>query len=264
MLLIAAALQQELGIALQLCRQPARLRVAGVKAWQACHGAATFHFLKTGVGPVRADRQFRAFLDHYLPSEVLIVGYGGALDPALRLGDIVAVRRACLLGRAEGSELPLGQLPLEGTWELAGAESLVATAAAAGLRGIAADVLTSRHVIGLPAQKQELRETHGAAVVDMETATIARAAAAKGIPVSCVRAISDEAQDEFLAPFSYAPGQGTVERVTAVLTAGRWATRYRDWRGHSARAQESLRIFLSAYLAVPAPGPSLTPSPRSG
>ncbi len=263
MRLIAAALQQELGIALQLCRRVVRLPVAGATAWEGCRGAERFHFLKTGVGPVRTDRQFRAFLDLHTPSEVLIVGYGGALDPALRLGDLVVGRSALLLGEG-GSPLPLGRLPLEGRWALAGSESLVAVAGSSGLTAVVGDILTSRHIIGAPAQKQLLRTAHGAAVVDMETAALARAAALRGIPVSCVRAVSDEAADELLAPLAYAPGQGAAARVAAVLAAGQWVDRYRGWRDHSARARVSLRVFLTAYLAEHEPGQPITPSPRSG
>ena len=39
----------------------------------------------------------------------------------------------------------------------------------------------------------------------METAALAQVAAARDIPMDCVRAVSDEAGDDFLAPFSYDP-----------------------------------------------------------
>ena len=154
MLLIVAALQQELGVALQLCRRPARLGVPGISAWEACHGELACRFLKTGVGPLRAERQIRALLNAFRPSRILVVGYGGALDPSLRVGDIVAVRRALLLKGHTAA--PLQNVPLEGTWPLDGAGLLSEVAAAAGVRAVAGDVLTSPHIIGEPAQKKAL------------------------------------------------------------------------------------------------------------
>ena len=122
-----------------------------------------------------AERRFRAFLDAHRPSGVLIVGYAGALDPSLRVGDLVAARRALLLREPDEAAPALEHSRLDGSWELASPDPLVQSAEASGLRAIAADILTFPHIVGEPAQKKILFDKHGAGIVDMETALIARA-----------------------------------------------------------------------------------------
>ncbi|VTU00144.1 nucleoside phosphorylase : Nucleoside phosphorylase OS=Thioflavicoccus mobilis 8321 GN=Thimo_3445 PE=4 SV=1: PNP_UDP_1 [Gemmataceae bacterium] len=60
-------------------------------------------------------------------------------------------------------------------------------------------IVTADHIVGTPAEKRMLAEQHNADAVDMESAAIAEACAAKGVAFSAVRAVSDAA-DTALSP----------------------------------------------------------------
>ena len=109
------------------------------------------------------------------------------------------------------------------------------------------DVVTSPHVLGSPAHKQILWEKFQASIVDMETAALAEIAASKSIPLSCIRVVSDEAQDTFLEPFSYDPSMPIPARAKRLLDTGMIQT-YREWKNHSSVARECLSRFLAHYL----------------
>jgi nucleoside phosphorylase len=249
MLLIVAALAEELDIAAGLCSARTRTSVPGTRAWNAVCRGAVVHFLKTGVGPRKSSRSLEKILESFVPARILVIGYGGALSGELKLGDIVAIRRASLLGG--NGRIPLEETRLEGTWDLAEGLRLLETARKEGIPAHLCDGLTVPVIVGDPGQKRFLRERFGPTVIDMETAALARVAATAGIPISCVRAVSDEAEDAFLAPFSYDPAVTRLGRARRVLAQRNWFHGYGEWRRRAAMARETLRRFLKAYLESP-------------
>jgi len=69
-------------------------------------------------------------------------------------------------------------------------------------------------------EKKNLREKTGAAAVDMESAAIAKIAAKWGVPFSCIRAISDSANDDMPLDFNrYRAGDGGFSRSRIALAA---------------------------------------------
>jgi adenosylhomocysteine nucleosidase len=244
MLMIAAALEEELEIAKSLCGNIAKIENDKARLWQAVRNNTPILFVRTGVGPRRSAARLREAFGVVRPSEILMIGYAGALDPGLKLGSVVAVERAVGL-----SEDPPGweNVRVEGEFELAGCPAFHQAAAAAGLRAHTGTVLTSFHVLGHPVHKRLLYEKFGAAIVDMETAALARVAQSEGIPLSCIRVVSDESEDNFLAPFSYDPTIGVPARAKQLMETGMRQT-YRQWKTNSSTARECLGRFLSRYL----------------
>jgi adenosylhomocysteine nucleosidase len=240
MLMIVAALEEELRLARDLCAGCTRLPSQKLKIWEAGTAGRTILFLKTGVGPRAATTKLVAAIKEVKPSRILVVGYSGALDPGLKVGDLIAVRRAFLLG---GNE-PLGT-PLEAMTPGDMLDLSLENLKDGICRG---DVVTTPFIIGEQAQKALLHAKFGAFAVDMETAAFALAARSAGIPLGCVRAITDTADDEFLAPVSYDPDSSTGKRVFRVVTAGKWVQRYRDWTERATIARRSLHAFLAEYL----------------
>lgn len=123
-----------------------------------------------GIGAVAARRATEAVIALYHPAQVKSVGFAGALDPTLQAGDVVVPRQ--VVDAADGSVAETG----EG-------------------RGI---LLTTATVAGA-AQKSKLAAAYKAQAVDMEAASAARGAQARGIPFSAVKAISDDAGFELPA-----------------------------------------------------------------
>ena len=95
------------------------------------------------------------------------------------------------------------------------------------------------------AEKSRLRATYGAALVDMEAATVARLAAMRHLPMCCFKAVSDAAEAELpeIDRFVDAEGQLLTARFVASL-----ALRPRYWRAVAGLARGS--SMASAALAA--------------
>jgi adenosylhomocysteine nucleosidase len=111
---------------------------------------------------------------------VVSAGVCGGLDPALRAGDLV---------------LPDGVIN-EGGLRLPVTGALEQRAAAAGGAPARAGVMaTASRIVATPEDKAALRAATGAVAVDMESAAILEAAAARGCSSLVVRAVSDDARE---------------------------------------------------------------------
>jgi nucleoside phosphorylase len=248
MLLIAAALGEELDVALKLYAARSKSRTGGITVWSATQSNKTILFLKTGIGPVRSARRVEQALKEVQPSKILVIGYAGALDSRMKPGDIIVARKAIPLQPQSHKGLPFTASEASGGTELLLWQDLKSAGCTASLEIYLGDLLTSAHVVGDPKQKNLLFSQFGAQAVDMETAAIAAVATDHGIPTGCVRAISDTAQDTFLAPFARDPSAGIFGQASKLTSVGKWADSYRNWRERTAVARKSLSIFLAAYL----------------
>ena len=99
---------------------------------------------------------------------IVAAGFCGALDPGLRVGDLIAAD--AIVDEATGDRFsPDARL----------------LAAAPGARGT---LVSAVRLARTPADRARLR----GAIVDMESAALARAAAARGTPFLALRAVTDE------------------------------------------------------------------------
>ena len=127
----------------------------------------------SGMGMKSASATVGAFLEKHDPSLWIAAGFGGALAPELRIGDIVAVRNFSDPAHfAEIASLPVHS----GT------------------------LITTKEVIETAVQKAGLARHTGAIAVDMETAAIHRLCTARDIPMLAFRAISDTAAQDLPVP----------------------------------------------------------------
>ncbi len=124
---------------------------------------------RAGYGTMRAAQR-AADLDHGLFSQIAVMGVGAELTEDLRPGDLVVATSV-------------------GAIECGSAELLAGELRRAGLRVHLGPVVTVDHLVK-KAERAELAAT-GAILADMETAPLAAAAAAAGLPVAVVRAVSD-------------------------------------------------------------------------
>lgn len=177
-------------------------RLPGAPCWARFCGPAWLSLLvlETGVGATRMKQAIDWVLSGprlgnvvYRPKVILSAGFSGALEEALRVGDIIV---ATEVRDAAGNVWPAtwpGELP-GGTWRPT-------------LRR--ARIVTAAKLVGTPKEKEALGQSTGAAAVDMEAAVIAQSCSRHGIPFGCVRAISDAARTP-LSP-----------RLVALLHTGR-------------------------------------------
>jgi adenosylhomocysteine nucleosidase len=136
----------------------------GVRKWTHIAGVHTWIAVCAGMGADAARRAFAAAEADGPLDLALSVGWAGALVPELRVGDARAI--SIIIDAQTGER-----------FHLAGGESALA--------------LVTMARVADAAEKVRLRDTYGAVIVDMEAATVARMAQMRGIPIGCIKAVSD-------------------------------------------------------------------------
>jgi adenosylhomocysteine nucleosidase len=116
-----------------------------------------------GMGFEAARRATEAIIALYRPSVVLSVGFAGALDEKLRVGDLLQPHY--VVDARDGSRTDTGS-------------------------GIG--ILISSPTVASAEQKAKLAKSYGAQAVDMEAAAVAKGAEARGVRFGVIKAISDE------------------------------------------------------------------------
>jgi adenosylhomocysteine nucleosidase len=116
-----------------------------------------------GIGVEAARRAAELLITRYQPEMIVSLGFAGALDATMNVGDIFVPHR--VRDARDGSTL-----------EVEGGEGELVTFAS----------------IATAAQKAKLATAYGAQAVDMEGAAVARAARLHGIRFKAVKAISDD------------------------------------------------------------------------
>ena len=127
----------------------------------------------SGMGAEYGRRAAEAVIRKYSPEILVSAGVAGALVPELHVGDTVFP--AIVIDASDGSRH----------------ESAIRDAAL-GKTPLARTILISSPNVAGSEQKKQLAKSYGAHVVDMEGASVARAAQIHNLPFLAVKAISDE------------------------------------------------------------------------
>jgi adenosylhomocysteine nucleosidase len=137
-----------------------------------------------GPGPALAAR---VLADRRDCQGLMSVGFCGALDPALRIGDIVVSGDSCGTG---------------------------------GARCVRGEILSLDRVVVTREEKHRLRETTGASAVEMESAAVAAKAGEWGLRFCCVRSVSDTAHEDMPLDFNrYRDRDGRFSRPRIAAAA---------------------------------------------
>jgi adenosylhomocysteine nucleosidase len=172
-----------------------------------------------GIGAEGARRAAEAILTLYTPRLVYSVGYAGALEPGLRVGEIITPARVIDAGDGSSVRIPGGN-----------------------------SVLISYKQVASPEQKSKLWQSYGAQAVDMESAAVARAAELKTVPFKALKVISDEFDFDLPGTGRFVDSEGRFQEAQFALYA---ALRPWLWRRvirltrNSARATKALCDCLS-------------------
>lgn len=171
---------------------------------------------KMGIGKVNAAIGATLLLEHFKPSEVLVSGISGGINPDLGPGDIVFAEKTA--HHDFGDLTPQGLQPEGVRNPFTGQRSplffpadsrLLALAAASALRVkleplktsggerapkiIKGVVVTGDVFVADPDKKAALRKMFGADAVEMEGAAVAQVCHQQGVPWLVIRSISDMA-----------------------------------------------------------------------
>lgn len=130
-----------------------------------------------GIGARRMEAGLDAVIARHAPQALILAGMSGGLCPELEAGRAVRVRWVV---NPEGEGYDLGE---------AASPPLPVTGAA--LRDAGRSLVTVKRAVRTPVDKQALGEQARACLVDMETLTVAAAAAKSGLPLTVIRAVSD-------------------------------------------------------------------------
>jgi adenosylhomocysteine nucleosidase len=172
-----------------------------VKTWRVCerqHGGRRFRFFGDddvvvvcgGMGAECARRAAEAVIELYAPAVVYSVGFAGALDRNLKVGDVLAPQWVINAGDGSRMLVEAGQ-----------------------------GVLVTFGAVANPAQKAKLHESYGAHAVDMEAAAVARAVELRGVAFGVVKAISDDCDFEFPSTERFVNADGEFLEMRFALYA---------------------------------------------
>src|SRR4029077_12425846 len=178
-----------------------------------------------GIGPEAARRATEAIIQLYAPVLVQSAGFAGALDPTLKAGTVLTP--ICVIDAKDGSRIEAGV----GHW-----------------------VLVSVDHPATVADKAKLAEAYWAHAVDMEAASVARAAQAHDITFVGLKAISDEANFEMppMERFIASDGQFRTEAFALHVAVRPWLwPRVIQLARNSSTAADALCWWLQQYNYYP-------------
>jgi len=175
-----------------------------------------------GIGAEAARCATEAIIRDVNPVLVISVGFAGALDSSLQVGDVLQPRM--VINAADGTRTDMGS----------GEGLLVSSAAVAGRE-----------------QKTRLGKAYGASAVDMEAAAVAQGAQARGVEFAVLKAISDASEFDMPAMDRFVTRDG---RFHSVRFACHMAQRPWLWGSimtlarNSSKASAALCGALANYL----------------
>ena len=152
-------------------------------AYEVIRGSVCYWLVANGPG---APLVKQALAEKRRVQLMISTGFCGALDPELRVGDIIVT-----------SNLPQASLPFK--------------------RGT---IHSASRVVVTKEEKQDLRNSTGASAVDMEAATVEQKAREWGVPFLCIRVVSDAASDDMPLDFNqFRDADGRFSRSRIVRAA---------------------------------------------
>ncbi len=156
-----------------------------------------------GAGPRLAAEAVRVAAGRECLDAVASVGYCGGLDAALKAGDIVVGDRVLAPEQEEQFEV---KIPV------------------ANRRHTCGTIVSIDRFVQTADEKQRLRAC-GAVAVEMEAAGVARETRGFGLPLVCVRVVTDEAEEGFSIDYNSARdtlGRFRPARIVSTAMARPW------------------------------------------
>jgi adenosylhomocysteine nucleosidase len=175
-----------------------------------------------GIGFECARRATEALIQEVNPEQVISVGFAGALDSSLQVGDVVMPKAVINSGDGSRTEVECGDGVLVSSATVAGKE-----------------------------QKTRFAKAYGAVAVDMEAAAVAQGAVARGVEFAAMKVISDAADFEMPALDRFVTKDGRFQTFRFAGHVGLrpwlWGTTIALAR-NSSRASHALSGAITEYV----------------
>jgi adenosylhomocysteine nucleosidase len=197
----------------------------GTELWEYRHQDGCWLAVCAGMGGRRAAIAFAEAEKIVNLDAVCSVGWAGALSSSISAGSVFSVSQVVDTQTGERFR-PAHWLP-------------------------EFPILVSTNTVADSVEKQRLAASYGAALVDMEAATVARMALGKSIPFSCIKAVSDDADAQLpdIHPFLGEDGQMRMVPflLYVALRPALWHSLVRLGR-HSNKAARALAEEIYVWL----------------
>ncbi|MDA1213389.1 MAG: 5'-methylthioadenosine nucleosidase, partial [Planctomycetota bacterium] len=156
--------------------------------------------VQSGVGFAKARQATQAMIDAHRPSWIISAGFSGALQPQMKIGDIVV---GTSLVDTHGQELKIDmQMPAD---------------PAQGLH--VGRLVTADAIVRTVEEKKQLAERHQGLAVDLESLAVAQVCRADKIPCLAVRVISDDLSSDLPVEVNSVVASTGTRRLGAAIGA---------------------------------------------
>ncbi len=194
--------------------------------------------VRSGMGRDRARQALVEISRKWDLKKMISIGYAGALDPSLQVGDLVVADKVIEMDSSQ---------PDGGVKSYSLDKEIFNTTLGTSGRIL----LTVDRIAATPQEKNKLREKYSAVAVDMETSALAEKAQARNLPFISVRCITDTADQELIDCSHLVEEDGDVSKLKAgwhVLTHPGDLKGMIDLGKHAKLATANLTEFLKKYL----------------
>jgi adenosylhomocysteine nucleosidase len=224
MICYAFPLAHEAASLLKLCTQKESFSIGRLHCTLANFNDRPVLVALIGMGQLVAGEHTETVLRYFRPKAFILAGYGGALIPALKVGQVVISNNY-----SSADVTPFLRL-------LSGFDF--------------ASFCTADKIAGTPPERDRFARGTKGQVIDMETAAVAEVVARREIPFIAVRVISDDYANvlpvgALNAGFDPAAGKPTPLRLVAYL-ATHWSEVVPFWHfvSNLSLARRQLTLFL--------------------
>ena len=237
---IFGAVKEEIAGIKQAMNISDHMRLGKTSAWPGKWGKQSIVLVQSGVGQQRAEDATLQVIDRFKPSTLVSIGYAGAVQPELNVGDLVIADTII-------EEKKKGEYSPDFDW-LNRAKDV---SCLEGFKAVVGGLLTVDNVIHDSLSKQELGKNYSVQAVEMETSAIAKVAEEKDVPLLSLRVISDRLDQELLDSSSFLGSDGEISTLKAgwyVLTHPGSIKTALSLRSQTQIATQALTKFLSDLL----------------
>jgi adenosylhomocysteine nucleosidase len=237
---IFGAVKEEIAGIKQAMNISDHMHLGKTSAWTGKWGKQSIVLVRSGVGRQRAEDATLQVIDRFQPSTLVSIGYAGAVQPDLNVGDLV-IADTIIEEKKKGKYSP------DSGW-LNRAKDVPCPK---GFKAVVGGLLTVDNVIHDSLSKQELGKNYSVQAVEMETSAIAKVAEEKDVPLLSLRVISDRLDQELLDSSSFLGSDGEISTLKAgwyVLTHPGSIKSALSLSSQTQIATQALTKFLSDLL----------------